>query len=274
MRRAALAASPLARRCARAGARRPRRPGPVDIQFAAFAPRSRPPARARRCSGRTSAPARHTVTFDDGSSTPATSAGGRSSSRRFDAPGAFPFHCPIHAGMVGEVDVRRVTLDPLPPAAVPAGQRVQVTGARRGPARPVTVEADAGGGPRTVARPTPARRRDVVGHADGDRPADLRAVAGAGASETRRLLVIDRHVDVRATRRGVTATVTPALPGPGSARGAPARALRLVADRDRAAGLPVRAAFRLRGRARVRVVLVDRDGWTPVATSRALRLRS
>ena len=70
-------------------------------------------------------------------------------------------------------------------------------------------------------------------------------------------------------------TVAPAFPG--------ARVQLEVRRRSASAGGRVatrrldyvsQAGFRLRGRARVRVVLVDRDGWTPLATSRALRLRS
>ena len=217
----------------------------------------------------------HTVTFDDGTFDAGDVGPGRSSARRFDTPGAFPFHCRMHAGMVGEVDVRLVTLDPLPPAAVSAGQRLQVTGRAADPARPVTVEADAGGGPRPVARATPAADGTWSATLTATAPADVRAVAGAGASETRRLLVIDRHVDVRATRRGVTATVTPALPR--------ARVRLEVRSRERFGWWPT-ATARLdylsraalppaRPRARARRAR-DRDGWTPVATSRALRLRS
>ena len=44
-------------------------------------------------------------------------------------------------------------------------------------------------------------------------------------------------------------------------------ALRLVADRERLVDYVSEADIRIRRPARVRVVLVDKDGWTPIATS-------
>ena len=46
---------------------------------------------------------------------------------RFDTVGTFKYHCTIHPSIAGEIDVRRVTLEPLPPAVVPGrqGGRVQ-----------------------------------------------------------------------------------------------------------------------------------------------------
>ena len=51
-------------------------------------------------------------------------------------PGAYPYHCTIHPEMTGELDVRRVTLEPLPPVAVVAGTRVELTGRTADPLAP------------------------------------------------------------------------------------------------------------------------------------------
>ena len=102
---------------------------------------------------------RHTVTsdaglFDSGDLFPAATllACGSTTS------GAYAYHCTVHAGMVGEVDVRRVILGPLPTAAVPAGDRVEVT---RPDGRPVAARSASSAAPTatifaTVASATPA----------------------------------------------------------------------------------------------------------------------
>jgi plastocyanin len=253
----------------------PREPAPVSLQFDVFAPTQVDLLPGESVQWSNVSARTHTVTFDDGTFDSGDVAPGAAVVRRFDVPGAFGFHCRLHAGMVGQVDVRRVTLDALPLAPVPAGARVEVTGRVADPGAAVTVEADTGRGPRPVGRATAAPDGTWSATLRASAAADVRAVAGADGSQTRRLLVTDRRVEVHATRRGVTATVTPAFPG--------ARVRLQVLRRERFGWWPAatarldylsRVAFRLPGRARVRVVLVDRDGWTPLATSRALRLRS
>jgi hypothetical protein len=87
--------------------------------------------------------------------------------------------------------------------------------------------------------------------------------------------VLDRRVDIRATKHGIHVTVTPALPYG-----------RLVLERftrERFGWFPVarkrldylsRADFRIRPPATVRVAIVDKDRWTPLATSAPLHLRA
>jgi hypothetical protein len=80
-------------------------------------------------------------------------------------------------------------------------------------------------------------------------------------------------VQLRATRRGVAVIVTPSAP---SAR------IMLQADlHERFGWWPIararldylsRASFRVQRPARVRAVLVAKDGWTPLATSRVVVL--
>ena len=89
------------------------------------------------------------------------------------------------------------------------------------------------------------------------------------------MIVGVRKVELRPTRTGLDVSVTPSKP----------YAPILVEEylRERFGWWPVararldyvsEAEIRVRRRpARVRVVLVDRDGWTPIATSRAVTLR-
>jgi plastocyanin len=219
---------------------------------------------------------RHTVTADDGSfDSGDTFEPGARFSRTFDAVGAYPYHCQIHPGMVGEVDVRRVTLAALPSAAVPAGNPVELSGRTADPGQTITIQRDSGSGFEPVGAAMPAPdgtwRTSVTAQATGD----YRAVLGTDTSETRRLVVSDRRIAVRATRRGVAVTVTPALPF--------GRVVLLQHLRERFGWWPAargtldylsRAEFRLRGPARLRVALVDRNGWTALVTSPELSLRA
>jgi plastocyanin len=217
----------------------------------------------------------HTVTADDGSFDSGDLPGGATFAVTAPAtPGTYLYHCRIHAGMTGELDVWRVILAPLPPAAVPAGDRIKLSGRTADPQAPVTIEADLGSGFHPVAAATPAPdgtwSTDVIAQTSGD----FRAVSGLDTSQTRRLAVIDRHVDIRATRRGIHVTVTPALPY--------GRLLLERNTRERFGWYPVarrrldylsRADFAVRRPATVRVAIVDKDGWTPLATSPPLHLR-
>jgi hypothetical protein len=87
----------------------------------------------------------------------------------------------------------------------------------------------------------------------------------------RRLLVSTRKILIRRFRDGIVATVTPADPY--------ARVVVEQLIHERFGWWPVaqtrldyvsQTTFRVRRRARLRVVLVDRDGWTPIVTSPAV----
>ena len=100
-----------------------------------------------------------------------------------------------------------------------------------------------------------------------------RAASGRDVSEVRRLLVNIRKVAIEPTRTGVSVSVAPSDPY--------AQILVEVYRRERFGWWPVQrarldyvseAAVRVERPARVRVVLVDRDGWTPLATSRVVKL--
>jgi plastocyanin len=215
----------------------------------------------------------HTVTSDTGVFDSGDVIGGAHFSFRFDAPGVYRYHCTIHPSITGEVDVRRVTLDTLPPAAVPVGKQVEFSGRTADPAKPVTVQRLAGSAWQTVASATPAANGDWKVSIAAQTTGDFRATSGTDVSETRRLLVSMWKIAVRRAAKGLVVRVTPSAPY--------APFLLEVYLRERFGWWPVargtldyisEARVRLKGPARVRVVLVDRDGWTPLGASPVVRL--
>ena len=217
----------------------------------------------------------HTVTANDGSFDSGDLPGGATFSITLTQPGAYPFHCRIHPDMTGEVDAYHVTLGGLPQIAVPAGQVVPISGRTDDPRSPVTIERDIGSGFQRVATVMPAADGTWSDHVTAETTGDYRAVVGLATSATQRLLVIDRRVDVTRTKRGVHVTVTPQL--------AQGRVVLQRNTRERFGWFPVarrrldyasRADFAVRGAATVRVALVDRDGWTPLALSPTVHLRA
>jgi len=216
----------------------------------------------------------HTVTADDGSFDSGELPGGNTFAVTAGAAGTLAYHCRIHAGMVGEVDVRRLILDVLPPAAVPAGERVAIKGRAADAQAPVTIERDIGAGFHPVATAMPAPDGTWNAEIAAETTGDYRAVSGLDSSQTRRLLVLDRRVALTPSRRGVSVTITPKLPY--------GRLLLERNTRERFGWFPVarkrldylsRGQFTVRRPATVRVLLVDKDTWTPLATSPALHLR-
>ena len=218
----------------------------------------------------------HTVTSDTGLFDSGEVTGGSRFSFTFKDVGTYDYHCTIHPSITGEIDVRRVTLETLPPAVVKVGTHLEVNGRVADTSQPVLVQQRAGNSStfETVATATPAAdgtwKTTMTAVATGD----VRAVSGTDLSETRRLLVSDRHVVVHATRNGLAVTVTPSAPY--------APFLVEIYLRERFGWWPVargqvnyvsEADVRVRRPARVRIVLVDKDGWTPLATSREVRLR-
>jgi plastocyanin len=239
---------------------------PVGIQFAAFGPSLLDALPGDTIAWENLSPRSHTVVSDAG----AFASGELTTGDRFsftpENVGAFAYHCSIHPSMTGEIDVRHVTLGPLPPAALAPGTRVELTGRTDDPSQPVRIERD---GSRAVTTVTPSRGGDWRAAIRATQSADYRAVTGAGESETRRLLVNRRVVHVRATRTGIAVRVTPSDPG--------GRILLQVRRRERFGWWPLarkrldflsEAVFRVPGGGRVRALLVDRDDWTPLATSR------
>jgi plastocyanin len=250
-------------------------PQQVSVQFAQFSPLKVDVLPAETVVWTNASERQHTVTSDAGVFASGLLDPGARFTRTFAAVGAQPYHCAIHPTMTGEIDVRRVTLAPLPPAVLRAGTAVALSGRTADPATAVRIERSTDGthfAAVTSVAPDAAGdwRATVRARATGD----YRAASGADVSEVRRLLVSDSHVKVRASRRGVAVTVTPKVPY--------ARVVLQRRLRERFGWWPVahkrldyvaQARFRARRPGRVRVVLVDDDGWTPLAVSRVLTLR-
>ncbi len=241
----------------------------VSVQFAQFAPSTIDVLPGETVGWTNVSPRSHTVTaaaFDSGELAP-----GARFAWTAGTPGAYPFHCTIHPEMTGELDVRRVTLEPLPPAAVVAGTRVELSGRTADPLAPVRVERDRGGGFAQMAIAAASPSGDWRATVTAAGTADYRAVSGADVSQERRLLVSDRRVEVHAVRGGVAVSVTPSDPY--------GRVVLQQRLRERFGWWTVarkrfdylsQARFDVRRHARTRAVLVDRDGWTPLAVSRVL----
>jgi hypothetical protein len=176
--------------------------------------------------------------------------------------------------MTGEVDVRRVTLTPLPTGLVPAGQSVGVDGRTATPAVPVRVQRSTGGAFQTVATAIPRPDGTWSAKVTAVRTAQYRAVAGSDQSETRRLLVSDRKVLVSTTGHGLSVKVVPPDP---YARIALELDLRerfgWWASARRKLDYLSEASFRIRRKVRARVVLLASDGWTARAISRVVALK-
>jgi plastocyanin len=247
----------------------------VDAQFQAFAPSELDVLPGETVEWVNISSRAHTVTADDETFDSGEIEGGDRFEMAFTAPGLYEYHCRLHAGMVGEVDVRRVTMGRLPLGLVQAGERVGIDGRAADPAAPVEIERSIDDGPfervATVAPgPDGTWQTDVV----AEKSADYRARTGADVSDTRRLLVSDRRVIVIARRGRVFARVVPANPYQ--------RVMLELKLRDRFGWWPQqfkrldylsRVRFRVRRAVRARVSLVDRDGWTRLAISKVVRVR-
>jgi len=246
----------------------------VAVQFSAYGPSQLDVLPGTRVLWSNVSPRTHTVTAYDGTFDSGHIAPGGRFQVEFARPGAYQYHCSIHPSIQGEIDVRRVILDTLPTAAVPVGSKVDFSGQTVDTGKPIRIERRVSGTRfTTVARTTPGRSGAWHLAVPASVTGDYRAVSGADASEVRRLLVGIRKVNVHVTRTGVSVEVTPSAPY--------APLLVEVYKRERFGWWPIasgrvdyisRAEVRVQRPARVRIVLVDKDRWTPLATSRVLVL--
>jgi plastocyanin len=246
---------------------------PVSILFAEFLPSQLDVLPGETVEWTNISERRHTVTADDASFDSGDVNPEERFAKTFDAVGAYLYHCTVHFGMTGEVDVRRVTLGPLPGTPSPAGDQIELVGRTADAGTPVTIEADSGAGFRPVATGTSSPDGTWKATVTAVTTADVRAVLGGDTSQTRRLLVSDRKLIVRATRRGLAVSAVPPAPY--------ARVMLQLDLRERFGWWPAvpgrldflsAAEFRVKRPARARVVLVDRDGWTPLVVSAVLNL--
>jgi plastocyanin len=247
---------------------------PVNIEFQAFSPTPLDVLPGETVEWDNVSSRAHTVTADDESFDSGEIEAGDRFERTFDTVGAHDYHCRIHPDMAGEVDVRRVILGGLPTELVPVGERFDVDGRTADPSSPVQIERSADDGFETVATATP--EADGTWHAElvAERTAEYRARSGTDVSQTRRLLVSEHRVIVHAKRGRVSVRTIPPSPY--------ARVMLELRLRDRFGWWPQqferldylsRTSFRVNRRVRARVSLVDKDGWTRLATSRVVRLR-
>jgi plastocyanin len=215
----------------------------------------------------------HTVTADNDAFDSGDVLGGESYDHTYTTVGAFPYHCTIHAGMTGEIDVRRVSLNGLPTAALPIGTRVDFDGRVADTTQPVTIEVNTGGGYRAIGRATPAADNTWKTTVAVTETGDYRATSGGDVSQSRRMRVKTREIVLRQTKRGVAVRVTPTLPY--------GRIVLQQHLRERFGWWPVkrtrldfasRAGFKVKKPARVRVLLVGKDGWTVMVRSKAITL--
>ena len=262
------AAAPLAVAPAASGA------VPVNIEFQAFSPTPLEVLPGETVEWDNISSRAHTVTADDESFDSGEIEAGDRFERTFDAVGAHDYHCRIHPGMVGELDVRRVILGDLPIQLVPVGERFDIDGRTADPSSPVEIERSIDGGFETVATATPEADGTWRAELVAERTAEYRARVGADVSQTRRLLVSEHRVIVRAHRGRVSVRTVPPSP-----YGRVMLELRL---RERFGWWPQRfkrldylsrASFRVNRRVRARVSLVDADGWTRLAVSPIVRIR-
>lgn len=274
MKRAAALAAALAALLAVAPAGGAPRREEVAVQFSAYGPSQLDVLPGRTVVWSNVSERTHTVTSDTGLFDSGHLGPGSRFQFTFNQPGIYHYHCTIHTSIVGEVDVRRVILGPLPTAAVPLGNRVEFAGLAADPAKPIRIERRVGGSAfATIATVKPDRSGSWRAEIPAQQTGDYRAAAGRDVSEVRRLLVGIRKVAIQPTRTGISVSVTPSDPY--------APILVEVYRRERFGWWPVKrarldyvseAVVRVPRPARVRVLLVDRDGWTPLATSRAVKL--
>jgi plastocyanin len=247
----------------------------VNVQFSAYGPSQLDVLPGTSVVWSNVSARTHTVTAYDGTFDSGHLDPGRRFAVTFAQPGSIRYHCTIHPSITGEIDVRRVILDTLPTAAVPLGSTVEFSGVAAAAHKPIRIERRVSGTTfTTVARTTAARGGEWHIGVRATTTGDYRAVSGADTSETRRLIVGIRTVHVHPTRRGVSVEVTPSAPY--------APILVEVYRRNRFGWWPVAhrkldyvssAEIHVARPARVRIVLVDKDGWTPLATSRPVTLR-
>lgn len=213
----------------------------------------------------------HTVSADDDS----FDSGRLNPGERYDlatkATGSFAYHCSLHPGITGEVDVRTLLIAPPSTVASP-GREFPLRGRTSlAPRTELTIEADG----RPVATTPVAEDGSFAATITPTTTASYRVVAGNETSNAVRLVVLDRTVSLTRKRNTLTATVTPA------SRGAHV-VLQLYLPR-RFGWWPVqrarldkhsRARFvvRTRRRLRARVLMTLPDGATTLAQSNTVRV--
>jgi hypothetical protein len=252
----------------------------VSIGFATYAPAALDVLVGEPVTWANDSVRAHTVTADDASFDSGRLISGQRFTRAFTAEGEVPYHCELHAGMVGTIGVHTLLLD-VPRHAAAPGRAFPLTGRAALPqGTSVVIEADAGGGFAPVGQ---ASVRADGSYATAVTPATsgrYRAVAGTAASPEVPLTVLDHRITLAVRRLAggrvaLSTRVTPAAPGgtvvlqlflPEHFGWWPVRQLRLGRD-SRAA-----VVLRLRRRVAARLLLTLPDGATPLAITPVRRV--
>jgi plastocyanin len=214
----------------------------------------------------------HTVTSSAFDSGPISPGGGFY--HDFAAAGTYPYSCTIHVGMSGEVDVFGLLMTG-PDRAVARGAGTALTGRAVAGIGPIGIEEDTGAGfhPVTTAQASGGTFKAIV-HPPA--AATYRAVAGANSSPPVAVQVSNRSdVRVKASRGRLRVHVDPVNPGAKVSLQFKLRerfgwwtVARARLDKQSNGRFVVRRSQPVRAR----VVLTLNDGWTPLATSAAVRV--
>jgi hypothetical protein len=242
----------------------------VSIGYAAYTPKHLDVVAGDTVQWSQDSVRKHTVTALDGSFDSGTLLTGDTYERAFPVLGTYGYYCRLHAGIVGEVQVHDVVLDPVGTAAS-AGRAFPLHGRTAPGVRTVTVTGDDGSSVTATPGEDGAFAASVVPRTT--------TTYSAGDSAPVTLRVLDRSVAVHVAPHGrrwsVVAVVSPASP-----RGTVVLQLRL---KERFGWWPVtsgrlgpdsattlHAGHARRVAARVVYTLPDRA--TPLAVSRTFHL--
>jgi plastocyanin len=246
-------------------------PVKVSIGYSLFAPRELDVVTGDTVAWSNTSTREHTVTADDGSFDSGKIAVRKAFAQTFTRAGTVPYHCRLHAFMNGSVTVHDLLIDGTPAPTTP-GSRVALTGREAPGLGPVRIVDDTGW---VLARAAP----DAMGHfrASFVPRTSTKVHASAGGKDSPAVIVAVRDLKVvtAVAGRTVRVRVDPARKG--------ARILLQVRSREHFGWWPLarrrtdakgRASFRVPGRAarRVRALVVGPDGWTPLATGRAVHV--
>jgi plastocyanin len=252
--------------------------GHVSIGFAAYAPAKLYTLSGTTVSWTNDSVRNHTVTADDSSYDSGVLGNGEGYSRTYATPGTYGYYCRLHAGIIGEIDVHDVLLDP-PPGPAATGREFPLRGRAAPGIHAVTIQADTGSGFAEDTTATVADDGTFVAAVTPQDTTTYRAVTAGDTSPPVTVLVLNRTVIVHVTGSGhlwsAAASVAPSSPG--------ATVVLQLRLRDRFGWWPVAQAqldrasrallrTRLTHRVAARVLLTLPDGATPLALSRSFHV--
>ena len=162
-------------------------PQEVNIEFSDYRPSQLDILPGEKVSWTNVSQRTHTVTSDTGLFDSSDVLGGGHFTFQFTEIGSYHYHCTIHPSIVGEIDVRRLTLGPLPTAAVAVGAPVDFAGRTADPTQPVTIQSSPNGSKfTTIATANPEPDGSWKTTIKAAMTGEYRATSAAGSSQTRR----------------------------------------------------------------------------------------